>query len=76
MKQLKGLGWLQGCVLVFALLWWMAPNLLLEHRWLLLIPVGVLWWACNCVKKSIEELQRRAERSQERIRSIQLHKND
>ena len=46
MKQLKGLGWLQGCALVFALIWWIAPELLLEHRWLTLIPVGALWWGC------------------------------
>lgn len=76
MKQLKGLGWLQGCVLVFALIWWIAPELLLECRWLLLIPVGALWWACYRVKKSFEELQRRVELSQDRIRSMQLHKND
>ena len=76
MKQLKGLGCLQGCALVFALIWWIAPELLLEHRWLTLIPVGALWWGCYCLKKSFNELQRRVELSQDRIRYMQRHKND
>mgnify|MGYP003453070672 CR=1 FL=1 len=76
MKQLKGLGWLQGCALAYALIWWIAPELLLERRWLLLIPVGALWWACNRVKKAFEELQRRVELSQDRIRYMEKHKND
>ena len=75
-KQLKGLGWLQGCALAYALIWWIAPELLLERRWLLLIPVGALWWACNRVKKAFEELQRRVELSQDRIRYMEKHKND
>lgn len=76
MKQLKGLGWLQGCALAFALIWWIAPELLLEHRWLTLIPVGALWWGCYRLKKSFGELQRRVELSQDRIRYMERHKND
>ena len=76
MKQLKGLGWLQGCALAYALVGWVGAELGLERRWVLLIPVGALGWACNRVKKAFEELQRRVELSQDRIRYMEKHKND
>jgi len=42
MKQLKGLGLLKASTLVVAAIWFVSPAILLDHRWLVLLPVAAL----------------------------------
>jgi len=76
MKERKGLGWVKGCALVFALIWWFAPKLLLERRWLMLIPAGAIWWACYQLEKKIDRQDERIEYIRNRLRNLERHKND
>ena len=76
MDRLKGLGWVKGCALVFTLIWWFAPELLLERRWLMLIPAGALWWACYQLEKKMDEQQHRIEYIRDRLRNLERQRYD
>ena len=71
MKRREGLGWIKGCALVFALLWWFAPNLLLGQRWLMLIPAGALWWACHQLEKKMDRQDEQIEYIRNRLRNLE-----